>query len=170
MPYVHSVCCALPPHYYDQETLIQGLLKHWSKRFFNPDCIAAFHRYVLVGGRHLALPIEAYEQLHGLQARNDAWLTVSLQLAEQAVTGVLAQARLTTCDIRLLASATVTGTAVPSLEARLMNRLPFAPDTKRLPLFGLGCLAGVAGLNRVADYLRGHTQEAAIFSVSNSAR
>jgi alkylresorcinol/alkylpyrone synthase len=163
MPYIHSVSCALPPHYYDQESLIQGLLKHWAKRYFNPERIAAFHRHVLVGGRHLALPMEAYEQLDGLQARNDAWLEVSLHLAAQATTGVLAQAGLAARDIRLLASSTVTGIAVPSLEARLMNRLPFAHDTKRLPLFGLGCLAGVAGINRVADYLRGHAQEAAIF-------
>ena len=163
MPYIHSVCCALPPHYYDQETLIQGLLKHWAKRYFNPERIAAFHRHVLVGGRHLALPIEAYEQLDGLQARNDAWLEVSLDLAAQAVTAVLTQAGLLAHDIRLLASSTVTGIAVPSLEARLMNRLPFARDTKRVPLFGLGCVAGVAGINRVADYLRGHPQEAAIF-------
>lgn len=163
MPYIHSVCCVLPPHHYDQESLIQGLLKHWSKRYFNPDRIAAFHRNVLVGWRHLALPIEAYENLQGLQARNDAWLAVALDLAEQAATGVLAQARLQAHDISLLASSTVTGIAVPSLEARLMNRLPFAPDTKRVPLFGLGCLAGVAGINRVADYLQGHPQEAAIF-------
>jgi alkylresorcinol/alkylpyrone synthase len=163
MPYIHSVSCALPPHYYDQETLIQGLLKHWAKRYFNPERIAAFHRHVLVGGRHLALPIEAYEQLDGLQARNDAWLEVSLDLAAQAVSGVLAQAGLPAHDVRLLASSTVTGIAVPSLEARLMNRLPCARDTKRMPLFGLGCVAGVAGINRVADYLQGHPQEAAIF-------
>jgi alkylresorcinol/alkylpyrone synthase len=43
-----------------------------------------------------------------------------------------------------------------------MNVIPFSPSTKRLPLFGLGCLAGVAGINRVADYLRGYPQEAAL--------
>jgi len=43
-----------------------------------------------------------------------------------------------------------------------MNRLPFRRDTKRVPLFGLGCAAGAAGLNRVADYLKGHPTEAAI--------
>ncbi|MCZ6872776.1 MAG: type III polyketide synthase [bacterium] len=163
MPYIHCIGCALPPHYYDQESLIQGLLKHWSTRYFNPDRIAAFHRHVLVGGRHLALPLESYENLQGLQARNDAWLTVSLDLAQQAVSSVLDQAQLQAHDIHLLVSSTVTGIAVPSLEARLMNRLPFAPATKRMPLFGLGCLAGVAGINRAADYLRGHPQEAAIF-------
>ena len=163
MPYIHSVSCSLPDHYYDQEVLIEGLLKQWSQRYFNPDRIAAFHRHVLVGGRHLALPIEDYENLTGLQARNDAWLEVSLDLVERAVSDLLERSGIQAQDIGLLASSTVTGLAVPSLEARLMNRLPFSRSTKRLPIFGLGCLAGVAGIHRAADYLRGHPQEAAIF-------
>jgi alkylresorcinol/alkylpyrone synthase len=28
------------------------------------------------------------------------------------------------------------------------------PDVKRVPLFGLGCVAGAAGIARVHDYLR----------------
>src|SRR5690606_29128032 len=65
-------------------------------------------------------------------------------------------------DVSLLATTTVTGIAVPSIDARLMNRLPFAPTLKRLPLFGLGCVGGAAGLARVSEYLRGHPREAAI--------
>jgi alkylresorcinol/alkylpyrone synthase len=43
-----------------------------------------------------------------------------------------------------------------------MNRIPFSSNLKRVPIFGLGCLGGVAGVARVADYLRGHPDEAAI--------
>jgi alkylresorcinol/alkylpyrone synthase len=57
---------------------------------------------------------------------------------------------------------TVTGVAVPSIDARLMNRIPFSPNLKRVPLFGLGCVAGAAGLARLSDYLQGHPDEAAI--------
>ena len=64
--------------------------------------------------------------------------------------------------IQMLMSTTVTGLSVPSLEARLMNRIPFASDLKRIPLFGLGCLAGTAGIARVCDYLKGHPNDAAI--------
>ena len=44
-----------------------------------------------------------------------------------------------------------------------MNDLPFSEDTKRMPLMGLGCMAGAAGINRVADYLKGHPTEAVVF-------
>jgi alkylresorcinol/alkylpyrone synthase len=43
-----------------------------------------------------------------------------------------------------------------------MNRIPFSRGMKRLPLFGLGCLGGAAGIARTADYLQGHPQEAVI--------
>lgn len=163
MPSIHSVSCALPAHYYDQETLVQHLLGHWRHRGVKTRILEAFHRNVMVGGRHLALPLEAYGDLRGMQARNDAWLAISLELAERAITNLLARTDFNAGEISLLASATVTGIAVPSLEARLMNRLPFATTTKRLPIFGLGCLAGAAGIHRVADYLMGHPREAAIF-------
>jgi alkylresorcinol/alkylpyrone synthase len=106
--------------------------------------------------------MEEYHALDGFGDRNRKWVEVGLPMAEAAARGVLEQADLDIADIGLITSTTVTGLSVPSLEALLMNRLPFAPTTRRMPLFGLGCLGGVAGVNRVVDYLRGHPQEAAL--------
>ncbi|WP_372368470.1 type III polyketide synthase [Candidatus Uabimicrobium sp. HlEnr_7] len=163
MPYIHSVSCAFPPNYYDQDTLIDALKSKWSEKFFNPERLETFHRNVLVGGRHLALPIEEYDTLEGFGGHNDAWIRVGVDVAERATNNLLEQANISAEDIQLLVSNTVTGVSVPSLEARLMNKIPFSPYTKRLPILGLGCLAGVAGINRVCDYLKGHPKEAAIF-------
>jgi alkylresorcinol/alkylpyrone synthase len=162
MPYIVGLHTGLPEHYYDQETLISALLERWGQRYHNPQRIADFQRHVLVGGRHLAQPLEAYPEQDGFGAQNDAWLAAALPLAEQVVGGVLADAGLAADQLDLMISTTVTGIAVPSLDARLMNRLPLRPDLKRMPLFGLGCLAGVAGLNRAGDYLLGHPREAAV--------
>jgi alkylresorcinol/alkylpyrone synthase len=57
--------------------------------------------------------------------------------------------------VDLLIVTSVTGVAVPSLDARLIPRLGLRPDVKRLPIFGLGCVAGAAGLARLHDYLLG---------------
>ncbi|HTQ22163.1 type III polyketide synthase, partial [Mycobacterium sp.] len=43
----------------------------------------------------------------------------------------------------------------PSLDARIAGRLGLRADVRRVPLFGLGCVAGAAGVGRVHDYLRG---------------
>ncbi len=72
------------------------------------------------------------------------------------------QANVKPAEVSQIIFTTVTGIAVPSLDARLMNRIPFSPNLKRVPLFGLGCVAGAAGIARLADYLRSHPDEAAV--------
>lgn len=163
MSYLIDIETAFPKNYYEQEELIDSLKKLWGTKFFNPDRIEQFHRNVLVGGRHLALPLERYRELKSFKEKNDAWLEVASDLAYEATEKILQRFGLEASEISLIASTTVTGIAVPSLEARLMNRLPFKNSTKRVPLFGLGCLAGAAGLNRIFDYLEGHPKEAALF-------
>jgi alkylresorcinol/alkylpyrone synthase len=65
-------------------------------------------------------------------------------------------------EIDQLTIVSTTGIAVPALDARLMNRIPFSRSLKRIPLFGLGCMGGAAGIARTADYLQGHPNEAVI--------
>ncbi|HEY0783585.1 MAG TPA: type III polyketide synthase, partial [Thermoanaerobaculia bacterium] len=60
---IAAVGRALPPHYYDQETLLAALRERWAERLFNPERLLRLHQNVLVGGRHLALPIEEYAAL-----------------------------------------------------------------------------------------------------------
>ncbi|MDT5172858.1 MAG: alkylresorcinol/alkylpyrone synthase [Mycobacterium sp.] len=55
-----------------------------------------------------------------------------------------------------------TGVAVPTVDARLAPQIGLRPDVKRVPLFGLGCLAGTAGMARVHDYLRGFPEHVAV--------
>ena len=162
MPYIHSVARTLAPHAYTQEELTSALLEIWRSRYVNPERILRFQQNVLVGGRNLAVPLERYAHLTDLGEANDAWLGAAVPMATQATADLLEGAGLEASDISQLTSTTVTGLAVPSLDARLMNSLGFARDTRRTPLFGLGCLAGVAGINRVGDYLKGHPDQAAV--------
>jgi alkylresorcinol/alkylpyrone synthase len=43
-----------------------------------------------------------------------------------------------------------------------VNRLGLRSDVKRTPIFGLGCVAGAAGVARAADALRGFPDEVAV--------
>lgn len=157
-----SVGQAFPPHYYDQHALSEALKRHWVRQHHNPERLERLHRNVLVGGRHLALPLAEYEELDSFGDANDAWIRVAQEVGAAAVTDALERAGLETGDVDALFTATVTGVATPSLDARLMNRLGLDPRVKRTPLFGLGCVAGAAGIARAADYVRAYPDHVAV--------
>lgn len=163
MPYLVDIQTSFPQNYYTQAELIEGILKVWKDKIYNPSRLLSINEHVLVNGRHLALKIDEYFKAMTFGQKNNHFIECSLQLACQAVSHLLEKNNLLPEDISALWSNTITGFAIPSLEARMMNKLPFKTDTKRVPLFGLGCMAGAAGVNRVGEYLRGHPQEAVIF-------
>jgi alkylresorcinol/alkylpyrone synthase len=161
-PRLAAVGRALPPHWYDQETLLAALRAHWAARHFNADRLADLHRAVQVKGRHLALPLEAYPTLDGFRKSNDAWIEAATDLGAEAIRDGLRRAGLDARDVGLLWFVTVTGLSVPSLDVRLANRLGLRPDVRRTPVFGLGCAAGAGGTARAADMLRAFPGEAAV--------
>lgn len=112
--------------------------------------------------RHLALPLEEYSRLDGFTAANDAFIQIGVELGEQAIRGALAAAGLVPADIDLVITTSVTGIAAPSLEALLAPRLGLRPDVKRIPIFGLGCVAGAAGIARLHDFLLGNPNGVAV--------
>ena len=157
-----AVSRALPPHYVDQDTLLIEFRELWGQKHFNLERLEQLHRAVRVGGRHLALPIGEYRALESFSARNAAWIDAAVALGEDAVRAALRAADLTPGDVDHLYFVTVTGIATPSIDALLIERLGLRPDVKRVPIFGLGCVAGAAGLARVADVLRARRDEVAV--------
>jgi alkylresorcinol/alkylpyrone synthase len=146
---------ALPGNYADQETLTAALRAHWARQHFNADRLEELHRAVKVKGRHLALPLVDYPTLDTFKKSNDAWIRVAEELGAEAITRALDAAGLRPTDVDQLVFVTVTGLATPSIDAKLVNRLGLRRDVKRVPVFGLGCVAGAAGLARLSDLLRG---------------
>lgn len=163
-PLIQSVATASPSQSHPQAELTAGLLDLWSRpgRPTNRARIEQLHASVQVQRRHLALPIGDYPALDTFKKRNDAWIREALRLGERAVRDAVARAGLKLSDIDVLCFTTITGLATPSIDARLVNVLGLRPDVKRMPLFGLGCVAGVAGTARVSDVLRGLTNQTAV--------
>jgi alkylresorcinol/alkylpyrone synthase len=159
---IASVGKAFPPHHYSQEKLLAALKEAWADKLFNLDRLDRFHRNVAVGGRHLALPIERYADITTWGAANDAWIDVAQEIGAAAVIDALERAHLEPDEIDAIFFVSVTGIATPSIDARLINRIGLSPNIKRIPIFGLGCVAGAAGISRAADYVRGFPDHAAL--------
>ena len=163
---IASTASAFPKNYYPQKFLLEQLQQYWGEKLKNPQMLARLHRNVAVEGRHLALPYEQYYNLHTWGDANNVWIQVAQELGEQALCRALHHAGLEPKDLGALFFTSVTGISSPSIDALLINRMGLPANIKRVPIFGLGCVAGAAGIARAADYVRAYpSQAAALVSV-----
>jgi len=163
---IASAASAFPKHYYSQKALLERLQDYWGPQLKNPLLLARLHRNVTVDGRYLAVPAEQYVDIKTWGQANDIWIKVAQELGEQALCRALQNAGLKTSDLGALLFTTVTGVASPSIDALLINRMGLPANIRRTPIFGLGCVAGAAGIARASDYVRAYpSQAAALVSV-----
>ncbi len=158
---ISSAVSALPPHYYPQHVLIEAFRKHWGKRLERFTVLEKLHAAAQVDGRYLALPMEEYPPKTWGEANNH-WINTTLALGEEAVGKAIAAAGVKHEDIGAFFFVSVTGICSPSIEGRLINKMKLNPNIKRIPIFGLGCVAGAAGIARAADYVKAFPKQAAL--------
>jgi len=162
MSRIVAVAPALPEHAYSQSDItaeLSGLITHDATK---RAVLERFHAASGIGTRHTVLPLEHYRDLKGFGDANDIWIREGTALAARAVAAALAAAGLAADDVDYLFFTSVTGIAAPSIDARLVPELGLRSNVKRVPSFGLGCVAGAAGLARVHDYLLGHPDDIAL--------
>ncbi|HTA48906.1 MAG TPA: 3-oxoacyl-[acyl-carrier-protein] synthase III C-terminal domain-containing protein [Verrucomicrobiae bacterium] len=158
---IASAASAFPEHYYSQKVLLERLQDYWGPELKNPLLLARLHRNVTVDGRYLAIPAEQYVDIKTWGQANDIWIRVAQELGEKALCLALHNAGLEPSDLGCLLFTTVTGVASPSIDALLINRMKLPTNIRRTPIFGLGCVAGAAGIARASDYVRAYPKQAA---------
>lgn len=159
---IAAVAPALPPHRYAQAEVTEALAHLVAPDGERDGLMRRLHASAGVRHRHLAIPLEAYAGLDTFGKANDVFIEVGVDLGERAVRTALDAAGLDTEDVDVVLATSVTGVAAPSLDARLVGRLGLRADVKRIPVFGLGCVAGAAGIARLHDYLVGHPDDVAV--------
>lgn len=107
-----------------------------------------------IAHRHAAVPLEWIREQHGWSERSAIFDVEAPRLVEEVASKLVASTGTPATDIDAVVIACTTGIMVPTLDARLVNRLGLRADVERLPLFGLGCAGGVTGLARAAAIAR----------------
>ncbi len=157
-----SASSAFPSNYYPQTVLRDTLKAFWGARLENPRLLDRLWANAGVEGRYLARPLADYYSLLTFGKTNDAWIRTAEELGSTAVCRALAAAGRDVSEVAALIFVSITGVSSPSIDARLINRMGLPKTLKRVPIFGLGCVGGAAGIARAADYVRAYPEQIAV--------
>jgi len=156
MPKIVAAAAAMPAHVYSQDSIKEAV----SQLFVHEE--ADFKKALRVFGnsrireRQFMMPLEWYLTPRSAAERNGIYREKGLELALAAARDCLARAGCRPEEVDVIIFVSSTGIATPTLDTHIINDLGMKPTVVRLPLWGLGCAAGVAGLARACDYCLGH--------------
>src|ERR1017187_5479474 len=150
MPYIGGVTTSTPPNILEQsdvkrfaEQLFGGEIRHLLPVFDN----------ALIDRRHFSAEIEWFSTPHDFTESNDRYIVTATKLAEECVSRLADQCGISTEEFDAIFFVSTTGISTPSIDARLFNRIALNKHIKRIPIWGLGCAAGVGGVARASEYV-----------------
>lgn len=164
LPRLGAVATAVPPYELDQKDVARRVRAVFSQEAVVERLLPVFENSG-IERRFSCVPIEWYYDAHGWPDRNEVYLTSAVTLLERAAREALDRAGRRVEDVDAIVAVSTTGIATPSLDALLMERMPFKRTVRRLPIFGLGCAGGVLGLARAATVARDRPNATVLFLV-----
>jgi len=156
MPKIVAAAAATPANVYAQDDIKAALARlfayeggelHRALRVFDNSRIQK---------RQFMMPLEWYLTPRSAAERNRVYREDGLELALTAARSCLDKAGCDPEEIDAVIFVSSTGIATPTIDAHIINALGMKASVVRLPLWGLGCAAGVAGLARSCDYCLGY--------------
>lgn len=157
MAFIVSVAEALPAHTLKQNEVTQFTKDLFSESFHDIERLLKVFDNGEIEKRHFAKGLEWFKTEKSFQEKNDAYIECAVELGIEAITNCLTnqdflKKSVPYEEIEAIFCISSSGIATPTIEARIMNRLPFSRHTKRIPIWGLGCAGGAAGLSRAYEY------------------
>lgn len=159
MPKIVSMGVCLPPYRIEQEEALQ-LAKHiFAEHYEDIERRLQIFHNGQIKRRYLSMPLEWFSKEHSFQEKNNLYIAKATQWGAKAIEACLKaetflKGPVPYEEIEAIFFVSSTGLSTPSIEARIMNILPFSTHTKRIPIWGLGCAGGAAGLARAFEYCR----------------
>ncbi|WP_096438861.1 type III polyketide synthase [Alteribacter populi] len=161
MPRVLSISTEVPPHTVEQNETEAIVKEMFRESFTDIDRLMKIFGNGQIQRRNFVVPKEWFAEDHSFEEKNDLYIKEAVHLGTEAVRTCLApneflNEAIDYNDIDAIIYVSSSGLATPTIDARIINQLPFSPHIKRIPLWGLGCAGGAAGVSRAYEYCRAY--------------
>lgn len=154
MSKIMSVSSVKPKYEIKQQQAVELTRALFSEKFSNIERLLKVFDNGDIDTRHLCMPLSWFEKEHDFEERNDLYIKHAVDYGVQAVEKCLkaADTPVSSLEIDAIFFISSTGISTPSIEARIMNKIDFRDDVKRIPIWGLGCAGGAAGVSRAHEF------------------
>lgn len=164
MSSILSVSSLQPPYSLRQEETTEFARELFAESFHDIERLLNVFANGDIKERQFAVPLSWFRNEHSLKERNDLYIERATSYSVDVIKRCLSNRHflkedVDVEDIHAIFFISSTGMSTPSIDARVMNKLPFSIHTKRLPLWGLGCAGGAIGLSRAHDYCEAYPKE-----------
>ncbi|SFA99291.1 MULTISPECIES: type III polyketide synthase [unclassified Bacillus (in: firmicutes)] len=159
MPKIISIAEAIPAFTLQQSDAVDFARELFSESFKDIERLLRAFENGQIQKRHFVKDLDWFKKDHTFEEKNDSFIEAAVKYGTEAIQACLGNDNFLRQsvpyeEIEAIFLITTTGLATPSIEARIMNQLPFSPHTKRIPIWGLGCAGGAGGLARASEYCR----------------
>lgn len=152
MPHILSVGTALPDYRLQQQDIKQFARDLYGEAYGGEiERLLGIYDHAQIERRHFCVPKEWFASNHLFSEKNKLYIQHAVELSKQAINQALSEAQIDYADVDYLLFVSTTGLSTPSIDARLLQELPFRRNVKRLPIWGLGCAGGAASLARAME-------------------
>lgn len=157
MPKILSTSLYDPPYEMNQADITEFAREIFHEDFKDIDRLLQVFSNGEIIKRNFSVPLSWHSEGHTFEDKNETYIKHATEFGKKAIEACVTnhdflQQSIPIEEIDALFFISSTGISTPSIEARIMNTLPFKSTTKRIPIWGLGCAGGAAGLSRAFDY------------------
>ncbi|MCA1054580.1 type III polyketide synthase [Rossellomorea aquimaris] len=152
MPKIIAVETEIPPFKITQKEVAEFARNLFSGSFKDIDRLLPIFDNGEIESRYFVNDIDWFSTSHSFQEKNDLFIHHAVEMGTRAIEKCMKKHNIEYEEIDAIFTICTSGLATPSIEARIMNVLPFSSHVKRIPIWGLGCAGGAAGLSRAYEY------------------
>jgi alkylresorcinol/alkylpyrone synthase len=165
MPFIAGVSTIDFPYKVAQQEVKLKAREMFSENFpLGERLISAFDN-AGIQTRNFCKPLTYYSAPNSFEERNNEYIRCAVEYATKAIGECTMLARISTKDITDIIVVSTTGLATPSIDALIINNLKLNPRINRMPVWGLGCAAGVSGIAK-ADVVAKANPDAVVLLVA----